>query len=373
MSVSAALPRAGRLDCACEPGNLDRAAPDRGGLALLATGFALSILSQVLTWSILPLAGLAFAPNRGLSTLPFTAFYAGAALASLPASLLLDSFGRRAAFSLGACLGAAGGLVLVWALMAMHFGALVLGAFWLGTAAGFSLFYRHAAVPMGGRGQRAVLIVFGAATLAAVAAPTVATKAEALAAPHAFVGIAAAAALAHVLTLVCTAALPYRRFREASSGSARPLQWRALALPTGIGTVAWALMTGLMGATPIAMVGCGLTDAIPGTVAWHIMAMYAPSLMLACVPHAIRPGHVLAVGSLLVGSATLIFGLSSNASGFSASAILLGIGWSLATLGTTLWIHNGGEPSRWQLGVHDGALLAGALIGAFGAGAFIGP
>jgi cytochrome c oxidase cbb3-type subunit 1 len=103
--------------------------------ALPAQPVLVAAESQVLTLTILPLAGLAFAPSKGLSTLPFTAFYAGAALASVPASLLLDSFGRRAAFSLGAALGAAGGLVLVWALMKLHFGALVLGAFWLGPQA----------------------------------------------------------------------------------------------------------------------------------------------------------------------------------------------------------------------------------------------
>jgi hypothetical protein len=218
--------------------------------------------------------------------------------------------------------------------MKLHFRALVLGAFWLGTASGFSLFYRHAAVPTGGRGQRTVLLVFGSATLAALISPTLAAKAEALAVPYAFVGIAVAATMAHILTLVCTAALPYRRLRETSAGRpSRP--WRSLVLPTAIGTVAWSLMTGLMGATPIAMVGCGLGDAVPGTVAWHIVAMYAPSLALAFAPKAIRPSHVLALGVFLLASAVLIFALSSGASGFSASAILLGIGWTLATLGTT--------------------------------------
>lgn len=343
---------------------------DRRGVALLAIGFALSILSQVLTLSILPLAGLAFAPSKSLSTLPFTVFYVGAVLASLPASLLLDSFGRRAAFSLGASLGAAGGLILVWALMKVHFGALVLGAFWLGTAGGFSLFYRHAAVPMGGRGGRATLLVFGAATVAAIVSPTLAAKAASLSI-HTFVGIAALAALAHVMTLACTAALPYRRLRRQTSiERISPLRWQSLALPTGISAVAWFLMTGLMGATPIAMVGCGLTDAVPETVAWHIMAMYAPSLALASAPTVIRPPHIVTAAALLLGIAVLAFALSSRAFGFSVATILLGIGWSLATLGSTLWLHQAGAPSRWQLGAHDSIVLMSALIGAITAGIF---
>ncbi|MCB5175797.1 MFS transporter [Microvirga lenta] len=372
MTASAAIPRAGRLDCVCEPGGLERTASDRTGVALLAAGFALSILSQVLTLSILPLAGLSLAPDSALATLPFTAFYAGAAMASLPASLLLDSFGRRAAFSLGASLGVAGGLVLVWALLNLHFGALTLGAFWLGIANGFSLFYRHAAVPMGGSGRSGMLAVFGAATLAALAAPTVATQAEWLATPHAFVGMAAAAALAHVAALACTSALPYRRLRAPLEHGTNPQTWRAIALPTAIGALAWALMAGLMGATPIAMIGCGLSEAVSGTVAWHVMAMYAPSLVLSCLPRSANPVPTVVVGCVLLAFATLVFALSGSTGAFSTSAILLGIGWSLATLGTTLWIHRNGTPSRWLLGIHDGALLGGALVGALTTGALFG-
>jgi MFS family permease len=364
------MPRAGRLDCLCEPGALGDGAAESGGIALLAIGFALSILSQVLTLSILPLAGLAFAPSRGLAMLPYAAFYAGAALASLPASLLLDSFGRRAAFSLGASLGAAGGLVLVWALVNMHFGALALGAFWLGIAGGFSLFYRHAAVPLGGRGRSAVLLVFGAATLAALVAPSLGAAAEALASPHAFVGMAAAAALAHVGSLAATSALPYGRVREVSTDRKGLYGWRRIALPAAIGALAWFVMTGLMGATPVAMAGCGLSGAVAGAVAWHVVAMYGPSLALSCLPGAARPIPMALTGTLLLAAGAAIFALSRQAEGFSAAAALLGIGWSLTTLGSTLWIHRDGRPSRWLLGLHDGALLGAALLGAVAAAVF---
>lgn len=371
MTSSPTIPRAGQLDCVCEPGALGDGAVDRSGLALLAAGFAFSILSQVLTLSILPLAGLSLAPSRSLAMVPYAAFYAGAALASLPASLLLDAFGRRAAFSLGASLGAAGGLVLVWALLKMHFGALALGAFWLGIASGFSLFYRHAAVPIGGRGKGGVLFVFGAATLAAVIAPTIAAKAEALATPHAFVGMAVAAALSHVGSLAATAALPYRRIRESANDATGLTGWRKMILPTVFGALAWFAMTGLMGATPVAMVGCGLAGAVAGTIAWHLMAMYSPSLALAFLPRAARPIPMTAFGGVLLAGGALVFAFSRQVEGFSMAAALFGTGWSLVTLGTTLWIHQDARPSRWLLGLHDAALLGAALLGAVSAGAVV--
>ncbi|MBA1157409.1 hypothetical protein [Microvirga mediterraneensis] len=370
MTSSTVIPRAGHLECICEPGALDDTVADVRGTAPLAAGFALSVLAQVLTLSILPLAGLALAPSRSLATLPYTAFYVGAALASLPASLLLDSFGRRAAFSLGASLGAAGGLVLVWALVSMHFNALVLGGFWLGIACGFSLFYRHAAVPVGGKGAGGVLIVFGAATLASLAAPTISGMAESLASPWTFAGTAAAAALAHVASLFATASLPYRRLRNTKSKAAGFQGWRSILLPTAVGALGWLAMTALMGATPMAVIGCAPSEAVVGAVAWHVMAMYAPSLILAFFPRLALPAPLTMLGCILLAAGAAAFMLSGTVGGFSAAAALVGSGWSLTTLGTTLWIHRAGPVSQWLLGLHDATLLSGAILGTFAAGLF---
>ena len=367
MTASPTMPRAGRIDCICDPGTIGENNAPRSGTALLAAGFAFSVLAQVLTLSILPLAGLSLAPSEARATLPYAAFYAGAALASLPASLLLDAFGRRAAFSLGASLGAAGGLVLVWALVTMHFGALVLGAFWLGIAGGFGLFYRHASMPVGGKGAGALLLVFGAATLASVAAPTVSGLAEAWASPRVFAGTAAAAALAHIASLGATAALPYHQRRIVAAEVPNRQSWRSLLLPTLIGALGWFAMTMLMGAAPLAVLGCAPSESAVGAVAWHVMAMYAPSLALAVFPQTARPVPLAIGGCLLLASGSIAFILASTGGEFSASAALVGIGWSLTMIGTTLWIRRDGYVSRWLLGLHDSALLSGAILGALAA------
>jgi MFS family permease len=368
MTTSPAMPRAGRLDCLCEPVEAQGDIQDRAGTALLAVAFALSVLSQVLTLTILPLAGLSLAPRGAWTTLPYTAFYAGAAFASLPASLLLDAFGRRAAFSLGASLGIAGGLMTAWSLVQWHFTGLVLGAFWLGIASGFSLFYRHAAAPLGAKGTGAILLVFGAATVTGLLAPAVASLAESLAVPHALVGMAGAAALAHVGSLLATAVLPHGRLRRAQAETIASQEWQRILWPSVIGALGWFAMATLMGATPIAMVGCGLEQAVTGAIAWHVIAMYAPSLALAGFSKSIRPVWIALGGCALIGVAAALFLSSATAAAFTLSAALLGTGWSLVTLGTTLWIHEDGIPSRWLVGLHDGILLGSALLGALAAG-----
>ena len=99
----------------------------------------------------------------------------GAAVATFPASFLLDAFGRRASFALGASHGVAGGLVLAWALGANAFLPFCLGAFWLGVAQGFGLFYRHEAAMGGGAMGRAMLlgVVFGSGALAGLVGPAI--------------------------------------------------------------------------------------------------------------------------------------------------------------------------------------------------------
>jgi hypothetical protein len=192
--------------------------------------------------------------------------------------------------------------------------------------------------------------------------------AESLAVPHTLVGMAGAAALAHVGSLAATAALPYRRFRRMPT-QVKPFQeWRRILWPSVVGALGWFAMTALMGATPIAMVGCGLGEAVSGAIAWHVIAMYAPSLALAGLPKSIRPVWTALGGCALLMTAAVAFLLATTTAVFTFSAALLGIGWSLVTMGTTLWIHENDEPSRWLLGLHDGILLGSALLGALAAG-----
>ena len=176
VSVEASQPigRAGRLACFCPPGVPTEGAPRRQP-ALLAAGFSLAVLSQTLVLGVLPLAGLLLAPQSKYATLPYIAMLCGAAVATFPASWLLDSFGRRASFALGASHGIAGGLVMAWALTAQAFAPFCLGAFWIGVAQGFSLFYRHEAAIGNGARDRIVAAgqVFGAGALAGIAGPWV--------------------------------------------------------------------------------------------------------------------------------------------------------------------------------------------------------
>ena len=367
--------RAGRLGCAC-PEDAPRALRRGLGAGRLAAGFALIVLAQALTLGVLPLAGAMLAPRPALDALPLAAFLAGAAAASLPASFLLDAFGRRAGFALGASLGVAGGLIAAYAMMSAAFPMLVLGAAWLGAAQGFGLFYRHAAAFGAGAGGQgpAMARLLGAGALAGLIGPVLAGEAEALAVPYTFAGTLMLAALAQLGALAFAVSLPEARFSHAeltveAMGAAvapRPLAWGALIGPTLVGALAWAAMTSAMAGAPLAFAGCGIgVPLISGFVAWHVVAMYAPALAGGLLAKRLGAGPLALAALVLCLGAALAVRLAPDVAGIAAAFLLVGAGWSLATLGATLRLHERGAPSRLQLAVHDGTLLLAALAGVF--------
>ncbi len=171
MSVDDLRMRAGELACVCGAQEGGDDALDAHDLGRLAAGFGLSALAQALVLSTLPEASRVLAPTLDRLGWPYALLLVGAALATFPAAFLIDAFGRRSAFALGASLGVAGGLLTTFAASRGNFSALCLGAFWLGLAQGFALFYRHIAARGSALATRAGLVVLAGGALAAGGAP----------------------------------------------------------------------------------------------------------------------------------------------------------------------------------------------------------
>ncbi|GAB4069785.1 MFS transporter [Ancylobacter sonchi] len=366
--------RAGRLGCACPPDSarLLRRVPGQGRLA---AGFALVVLAQALTVGVLPLAGAMLAPDPRLAALPLAVLMLGAAVASVPAAFLLDSFGRRAGFALGASLGMAGGLIGAHGLYLASFRELLIGCAWLGAAQGFGMFYRHAAAFGTGTGMRAGAVgkLLGAGVLAGLAGPVLAGWAEGLSSPFTFVGTLILAALAQLGVLIFAVALPEARFSHADARPAdalvtaaprRVLGWRALVGPTLIAAAAWAVMGAAMSGVPVGLVVCGVAaPTVTGIVAWHVVAMYAPALAGGRLAERFGAGRLALSGLALALAGVAVVRLATEPGPLAVAFITVGVGWSLATLGATLVLHARGAASRLQLALHDGTILLCALAG----------
>jgi MFS family permease len=379
----AGFARAGRLACFCPPG-----APSPGGVGLvetqgcwspgvatLAGGFALSVLSQSLTLGLLPLAGRLLAPSPHLMSAPYIAMLLGAALATFPASFLLDAFGRRAALALGASLGIAGGLIMAWGLSRGLFPPFCLGAFWLGVAQGFSLFYRHEAAlgsSAGGR-ARAALIVFGSGAASGLIGPAFAALVARSAPEQLFAATALAAAGAQVLVLVlavfATARAPVLP-APARRANAAP-NWSAFIAPSLIAALAWFGMTAAMVGAPGAMSGCGIAaPAVFSVVSWHVIAMYGPAFFAGALARRLGAEATAGLGLALIAGAWGLEFFAGDYWRFAGALIMVAVGWSLATSGASLRLYSCANPSRAMLAAHDALLFVSAMGGALAA-AFI--
>jgi MFS family permease len=363
--ASALRLRAGHLFCDCfaeAPAsfgvrrNGDRSVPK------LAAAAGFSVLAQVLAISTIPVASAELAPNPSWFGVPYAAMLTGALLATFPASFLMDIFGRRAAFALGASLGLAGGLIAAWGIAWGQFAGLVLGSFWLGVAQGFGLYYRHAAAL--GNGVRAIGFVLGSGCLASLIAPTLIALTEGKAGPLAPAADVFLAGVASLATLACSISLPEVPL-EPTRIVVAPISHRDFVLATACGALAWFVMTALMGSAPILMIGCGMAAAAASTpIAWHLLAMYLPAAVATSAIEGIGGARLCLIGLVIAGiGATLAF-TQTALWGFSLALIAAGCGWSLATLGATVWLHARGHPSRAVLATHDFCLFSAAIGGA---------
>jgi MFS family permease len=102
------------------------------------------------------------------------------------------------------------------------------------------------------------------------------------------------------------------------------------------GLVSYALMSFMMTAAPLAMIGCGLpVGAAALGIQWHILAMFTPSFFTGRLIVRFGKERVTAAGLILIALAAVL-GLSGiTVWHFWAALALLGVGWNFGFIGAT--------------------------------------
>lgn len=357
--------RAGQIFCACDidglPLDLD-AMPKDASILRMATAFGLTVLSQVLALSVLPLASASLATPQSALPLPYLALLFGSALASFPASFLMDMFGRKSAFALGASLGLAGGILAAWALYTRQYPAFMIGVLWLGMAQGFGLFYRHAAAMAAGAGG----IVFGAGVVGALVAPFLISLLASFFGPLTSSATLAASGLVSLVMLGLAVTLPSRRIEiETDERNIKRPSWILVLAATEIAALAWFGMTGIMAHAPLAMAGCGMSMSMSSiAMAAHLSAMYWPGFVIGRLIVKLGTVPTSLIGLAMVGIGGVATLYQSHVIGFTLAMSFAGFGWGMATIGATAALHRAGRPSPSALALHDIALFLAAMLGA---------
>lgn len=324
------------------------------------------------------LAGQSLASNVCFATLPITLIVMGSMLAATPISAIMQRFGRRAGFFVGAAAGATGGAVGAYALALNSFPLFLVGSLITGFYMSAHGFYRFAAAdtaPDGFRPKAISYVMAGGLAAAIIGPQLVKLTADAYVVP--FVGTYAAIIALNLIGSLLFLGLNIPK--PPAPAADRPVgrsRWELLSTPRIAvaiicATVTYALMNLIMTSTPLAVVGCGYDkSSAADVVSAHVLAMYLPSFFTGHLIARFGAQRIVALGLfILAGSGTVaLTGVALE--NFFVALILLGLGWNFGFIGATSMLaeeHTPEERGRVQ-GLNDLIVFGGVTLASFSSG-----
>jgi MFS family permease len=314
---------------------------------LLAIAQALCNSGSFLVVLLGGILGSQLAPRPALATLPLSAMIVGLAVATFPAALLMQRFGRRNVFQVTALIAACASLLAAQAVHAGRFSLFCLATCLLGATNAVVMQYRFAATEhvepeLAGR---AIATVMVGALVAAWLGPEVAILGADLVPGAHYAGSFYCGAGLFTTAAVLLSALPRRGAALTSAGGslrpfgeiARQPEFKVAVLA---GVVAYAVMSFIMTATPISMhvMDHHSEQDTKWVIQSHLLAMYLPALFSGRI--VVRLGVHL---TMLIGTLTMCGCVAIALAGGHAVAhywwamVLLGVGWNLLFVaGTTM-------------------------------------
>lgn len=290
------------------------------------------------------LIGLELATNKALATLPLAIQFMAIMCTSIPASLAMGVWGRKAGFLFAGVVGVAGACLALIAIYQHSFVLFCAATFCFGTFNAFGNYYRFTAPEIVSESKKSVAIswVMAGGVVAAFIGPNLANWSQNLLSVSIYAGafvIAIAVYLASMLT-VTFMDLPPPATNRAQNDKGRSLSTIArqpvFIVAVLCATIGYGVMNLLMTATPLAMhhnhMDLGATAFV---IQWHVVAMFAPSFITG---HLIKYFGIRNI--LLSGAVICVLCVVTNLSGQSVwhfwfALILLGVGWNFLFVGGT--------------------------------------
>jgi len=314
----------------------------RRNLGLLVAAQSLGAASPPIIVSLGGIVGQQLAANPAFATLPVSLYNLGLALSTIPAAMLMRRLGRRTAYSLGALMCVVSGLVAAWGIFRSDFLTFCLGTALAGFYGANVQNYRFAAsdaVEAPAR-PRAIARIMVGGLIAAIIGPQVVIWTRDLlpAAPFSasFFGQAALGLLA--LPLLWMLRMPAPAAAD-TRDTGRPLGQIARSpkfiVAVTAGVVSYGLMTFIMTAAPIAMVGCGHTV---GEAGLRRRRGNKKSFFTGHLITRFGKRAVTATGLLIMASAGLLALSGLELLHFWGMLILLGVGWNFGFIGATAMV-----------------------------------
>jgi MFS family permease len=347
------------------------------------------------------LAGQSLASNLCFATLPISLVVLGSMITATPLSNIMQRYGRRTGFLVGAAGGALGASLSALGIYQGSFPIFLLGSLFTGIYMSAQGFYRFAATDTASDTYRAKAIsyVMAGGLLSAVIGPQLATATSFSISPFPFFGTYIAVALLNVLGagLFFFLDIPTPPLQEKGAPKGRTrlelLTTPRIAVAIICAMVSYALMNLVMTSTPLAVVGCGLSgattlpaglaerlaqddlreqfQAIAGfVVTGHVLAMFAPSFFTGHLINRFGVERVIGAGLVILGLAGAVALAGITLGNFFIALILLGLGWNFGFIGATSMLaasHSTQERGRIQ-GMNDLIVFGGVTVASVASG-----
>ena len=341
-----------------------------------------------MTVTIGGIIGSQLAPSSALSTLPISLTVAGTALGTLPATGLMQRFGRKMGFSSAALLASIACLVSLIAVSRQAFSLYCISTFLIGISLAFSQQFRFAAtetVTIDKAGSAISAILLGSVG-GAVIGPELVSQSQylwpaggffgpehlgagQLGAEQRFNGAIASAGLLYLLAALFLQGLTLTKEpTNTQSTQAEPRSLRLIAaeplflLAIAAGVVGQGIMTFVMTATPVSMHvldGHSVADTA-SVIRAHVLAMYLPSLASGLLISQFGERRLMAMGLLIYIATMAIAWSGQEVFHYGSALILLGVGWNFLFVGgTTLLVKTYRPVERFRAQGFNEALVFG--------------
>jgi MFS family permease len=334
------------------PAHDDRRA--KRNVAVLVAAQAILGAQMPLIFTVGGLAGLMIAPSPALATIPISLIVFGSMTTAPWLSALMQRFGRRLGFVVGAMGGAAGAAVSAWGLWIDSFTLFLIGSYLTGIYMSAQGFYRFAATDTASEAFRpkAISYVMAGGLLSALVGPQlVKLSVDATVIP--FVGSYAFVVVINLVGAWLFAFLDVPKPAAAKPGDAKGrsraelLRDPRIAVAVICGMVSYALMNLMMTSTPLAVVGCGFTTGnAADVVSAHVIAMYAPSFVTGHLIARFGAMRIVALGLSLLATAGVVALSGVALTQFFVALVLLGVGWNFGFIGATAMLTQAHAPEE---------------------------
>ena len=328
------------------------------------------------------LAGQQLSPFVCLATLPISMIVFGSMTTAPWLSQLMQRFGRKAGFFVGAAGGLIGAAICAWALTLESFWLFILGSYLTGIYMSAQGFYRFAAADTASDAFRpkAISYVMAGGLISAIIGPQLvgylsgnSADASVMRFFPVYLATMGLNVMGMMLFFLLDIPTPPAPSEDAPKGRSRIelLREPRIAVAVICAMVSYALMNLVMTSTPLAVVGCGfgVVDT-SNVVTGHVLAMFAPSFFTGHLIARFGVEKIMGLGLLILAVAGMVALTDVELFHFYTALILLGIGWNFGFIGATSMLaaeHRPEERGRMQ-GLNDLLVFGGVTLASLASG-----